>query len=395
MKKFSVKLFLAVMLRGLCQAFGWFFGLFGYKRDGKFAKCVWGLFAISVAVIMVIRAVMMVTEAVEYYYEEYYKEAHCYDPSCCYANYISEHVYYHEACSGEGYVYNTLKGKKTVKDVQCITESGEKDTLVCFSNGKKQGYFNKFTGEQVIEPKYDHACVFSEGLACVDIGGYMKFIDTTGKVIIDSEMKYVPGLSDYVFHWGYCVIKAKDGEHYGLMDRKGQIVLSTVFKEIERDAEYNLWRVQKGREMAVLDRDLKYVLPLMECSLMIYEGTINVTMPDHTLRMYTLQGDLMNDFCITDVRMLEYEKEEMRYEPAEYGDNDNNRVEMPSYHPQATARLRAYTAGDGYEGLMTADGKKVTMPLYKDIEAIGYDMYLCALTDYDKVIVNGKGEVVK
>ena len=44
---------------------------------------------------------------------------------------------------------------------------------------------------------------------------------------------------------------------------------------------------------------------------------------------------------------------------------------------------------------MTADGQKVTMPLYKDIEAIGYDMYLCALTDYDKVIVNGKGEVVK
>ena len=115
MKNVSVKLFLAVMWRGLCQAFGWFFGLFGYKRDGKFAKCVWGLFAISVAVIMVTRAVMMVTEAVEYYYEEYYKEANCYDPSCCYANYISEHVYYHEAGRGEGYVYNTRKGKKTRK----------------------------------------------------------------------------------------------------------------------------------------------------------------------------------------------------------------------------------------------------------------------------------------
>jgi len=26
-----------------------------------------------------------------------------------------------------------------------------------------------------------------------DVGGYMKFIDTAGKVVIDSELKYVPG----------------------------------------------------------------------------------------------------------------------------------------------------------------------------------------------------------
>ena len=66
-----------------------------------------------------------------------------------------------------------------------------------------------------------------------------------------------------------------------------------------------------------------------------------------------------------------------------------------SYHPKATARLRAYVAGDGYEGLMTANGHKVSMPLYKDIEALGYDLYLCTTTNYDKLVINGKGEVVR
>lgn len=42
MKRVSVRMFFTVMWRGMCQALGWFFGLFGYKRDGKFAKCVWG-----------------------------------------------------------------------------------------------------------------------------------------------------------------------------------------------------------------------------------------------------------------------------------------------------------------------------------------------------------------
>lgn len=42
MKKVSCKMFFTVLWRGICQLLGWFFGLLGYKREGKFAKCVWG-----------------------------------------------------------------------------------------------------------------------------------------------------------------------------------------------------------------------------------------------------------------------------------------------------------------------------------------------------------------
>lgn len=40
---------------------------------------------------------------------------------------------------------------------------------------------------------------------------------------------------------------------------------------------------------------------------------ITVTMPDHTICKYDLQGKLIDDFYIVNVRMLEYEKDEIVY----------------------------------------------------------------------------------
>ena len=56
MKKVSAKLFFSVMWKGVCQAVSWFFGLFGYKRDGKYAKVIWGIFATSAAIFMAMLA---------------------------------------------------------------------------------------------------------------------------------------------------------------------------------------------------------------------------------------------------------------------------------------------------------------------------------------------------
>jgi hypothetical protein len=44
---------------------------------------------------------------------------------------------------------------------------------------------------------------------------------------------------------------------------------------------------------------------------------------------------------------------------------------------------------------MTPEGHIVTPPLYREIEAVGHDLYLCK-TDYQYgVILNGKGQQVK
>ena len=47
-----------------------------------------------------------------------------------------------------------------------------------------------------------------------------------------------------------------------------------------------------------------------------------------------------------------------------------------------------------FKGLITVEGYIVTMPLYKDIQAIGADLYLCTISDYsENVIINGKGQI--
>lgn len=397
MKQISASLFFTVLWRGVCQTLGWFFGLFGYKRDGKFAKCVWGLFATSGAIIMAFFALVIFIAGVNAVYNRYYKPHYCDDEYCYHSEYINRDIYFHNTEDGKGYIYNKRTGEKLIKHIAWIAKPLGRDTLVCYSNGRKRGYFSKNTGKVAIEPKYDHAWVFSEGLASVDDNGYIKFIDGTGKVVIDQKMPYIPNMEGYVFHGGYCVVDTDDGEQYGLMDKKGNIVLPMEYSSIYPSHDFKFWRLQKGEEMAVLDSNLKPILPLNECSISIGDGTIDVTMPDHTMRKYDMEGTLIDDFYITSVRMLEYEKEEIKYRDNVVNKVDDELTEIleESYHPHATARLRAYVAGDGYEGLMSADGHVVTMPLYKSIEAIGYDLYLCDVSNSDKVIVNGKGEVVK
>ena len=58
----------------------------------------------------------------------------------------------------------------------------------------------------------------------VEEDGKIKFLDSTGKIVIDNGMKY-DGTSDgYVFHGGYIAVCAEASEKYGLMDNTGNMV---------------------------------------------------------------------------------------------------------------------------------------------------------------------------
>ena len=396
MKKITGELFFAVLWKGLTQCLGWFFGLFGYKRDGKFAKCVWGMFATSSSIVMTLFALVLLCCFGESVYNRYFRN-HCCDEEYCYhSEHDSRDIYYHNTDDGKSYIYNKRTGEKLIKHIAWIAKPLGKDTLVCYSDGKKRGYFSKNTGKVIIEPKYDHAWVFSDGLASVDDNGYIKFIDGTDKVVIDEKMPYIADMEGYVFHSGYCVVDTDDGELCGLIDKTGKIVLDKEYSSISPANDFSLWKVRKGDESGVLDSNLNPIIPLMECDIYINDGTIDVTMPNHTVRKYDYQGQLINDFYVANVCALEYEKDEVLYQTRTHDDEGNEYAtpSVESYRPKAIARLYTYSAG-GYVGLMTASGHIVTMPLYKSIEAIGYDLYLCMVSNGDHVIVNGKGEIVK
>lgn len=394
MKKVSVKLFFAVLWKGVCQAVAWFFGLFGYKKT--FSKLVWGLFATSVTVILTVFAILLVTKMGEIVYEKHFEEKYCYDPDCYNSEYLGKNIYYHDSGDGRSYVFNSLTEEKKIKNIAWIARPEGADSLVCFSDGKKRGYFNKNTGEVIIPARYDHAWVFSEGLASVDEGGSIKFIDSTGKTVIDNVALYKPGMDGLFFHGGYCMIDNEGPELCCLIDKSGWTVLQE-FNSIVHNGNYDLWKVCKGNEQGVYDKNMNLIVPMTEATIHLFDDEICMTMPDHTMRKYDTKGHLIHDFYIMSVRDLEFEKPEVVNRPPSTNVASEEIVEIidENYRPKAIARLRAYTAGDNYDGLMTREGRIVTKPLYEYIEAIGDDLYLCTVSNNDKVVLNGKGEIVK
>ena len=394
MRKISTKMFFTVVWRGICQVLGWFFGLFGYKREGKFAKCVWGMFSISAAILMTILAGIAIYGCYEHF-----------ERKCRFANYVEEKGgtyvsstlgYFPDYDGNKGYIFNKQTREKVLKGVDWIALPLGKDSLVCFSSDKKRGYFNAKNGNVVVEPKYDHAWIFSDGLGAVEEDGRIKFLDSTGKIVIDNGMKY-DGTSDgYVFHGGYIAVCAEASEKYGLMDKTGNMVLPLEYDYIDIANNLEYWRVRKDKQWAVYDKNMNQILPFIDGCVYITDSSIDVAMSDHTMRKYDFEGNLINDFYISETRHLAYDTGEVYYAKDSYTDDDGDEQEyLEERNKQATARLRAYAAGDGYEGLMTPEGHVITMPLYKNIEAIGPDTYLGTVSDGDKVIVNGKGEVVR
>lgn len=395
MKKVSCKMFFSVLWKGICQALGWFFGLFGYKRDGKFAKCVWGVFTVSATVIMAILATVFSMEFYDHIKKQNYWDNYCEIHGGLYVSELIGYVRDFDA-EGEGYLINKKTGKKVLKGIEWIAKPLGNDSLVCFSKDKKRGYFNAKNGKVVVEPKYEHAWIFSDGLGAVEEDGKIKFLDSTGKIVIDNGLKYESGSNGYVFHGGYIAVCAEADNKYGLMDKIGKMVLPLEYDYIDVANNLEYWRVRKDTQWAVYDKNMNQTLPFIDGYVYVSDQTIDVTMSDHTMRKYDFDGNLIDDFYITDTHHLRYDTDDVYYAKENYTDDEGDEQEyLEERTKQATARLRSYTAGDGYKGLMTPEGRIITKPLYENIEAIGSDTYLCTVSNGDKVIANGKGEIIR
>lgn len=153
--------------------------------------------------------------------------------------------------------------------------------------------------------------------------------------------------------------------------------------------------VSKGGMQSVLTENLKPILPFMEADLWISGNSITATMKDHTLRKYNLQGELIDDFLISNVDRLLYDTDEIRYTTAKnYDDEGNLTGETAEAEPtpyQKTANCKKNEAELDWYGLMSPNGKVITPPRYCDITAIGYDLYLCKTDDIRGEVLNGKG----
>lgn len=383
---------LTSLLAGIAN---WFTVILGMRDDSKYGKFLRRVVGSCFAFIMIVFAAAAGSALCEAVYDALEIDKYL-DDSYYDQQYLSRNAMFYIKYGEDGFV-KTVDGETTITGIKWIAKPLGMDSLVCYSDGEKRGYFNKFTGQPVIKPRYDHAWVFSDGLAAVDDDGWIKFIDTTGKVVIDPKIPYISDSEGYVFHNNLCVISNDRLDRFGMIDEHGKVVLKPEYFSIFPSGKY--WIVDNGDGKCVLDSALNTVIPYLKGYIWVNDDYISVTLDNHIIQRYSLSGKLINDFYVNDVSYLTYETNDLRYITSKtYNDDGTLASETEETDPQPVERMakcKRYEAESGWYGLMTADGKVITPPSYCDIKAIGYDTYLCKDNNEDGVILNGKGEKIR
>lgn len=113
-----------------------------------------------------------------------------------------------------------------------LTENADQTEGALFGvtvNGK-HGFIDKH-GNIVIQPKYENAYPFSDGLAAVQVGNLWGFINRHDKLIIEPQFIQV-GL----FSHGYAPVKLHHQylKGWGYIDTQGKLVIKPQFDHVER-----------------------------------------------------------------------------------------------------------------------------------------------------------------
>ncbi len=121
------------------------------------------------------------------------------------------------------------------------------EKLTRIKSGDKYGYIGVINGKKIfIEPQYDFAWDFSEGLAVIEIAGKQGFIDINGETVIQPIFDKA-----YSFSEGFAKIKM--GGKYGYIDKNGKIVIGVQFDDAG-DFNRGIARVLMGKEKYFIDK---------------------------------------------------------------------------------------------------------------------------------------------
>ena len=186
---------------------GWVTSLLGMNDNSKYSCILRHAIGTAATVFVVVWAISVVWSFGQRVYRNVTsaRNSENYDVYEC-ARLSNDITYYGSYNGNNGYLKNT-KGKKVLKNIEWVYSSNEDDSLACFSNGSLRGYFHIRDGHLVVPPTYDHAWIFSEGLAAVDKGGSIRFINTAGQMAFDNSFAYNDLDFGYVFHDGYCAVR--------------------------------------------------------------------------------------------------------------------------------------------------------------------------------------------
>ena len=349
-----------------------------WVRSRKILNISW---KVALVVIGIFAALLIFSVVWEQKNDHYGKDAHYWDRD------LSENICVHVFSYGNARVYDRKAEKYVTPRLEWVASTPDRDSLTVFC-GKdgKRGFLNVNTGKIVIDGKYEHAWIFSEGLAAVvEPGGKMGFIDVTGEYVIAPEIGYIDS-HDYVFKHGVCCIADGDGNQ-GLLSRDGKWVLPQEYSWIDYVAETDMFIPTKDEKDGLIKNgSFEWVYPVEYDDISWTDAPTGhgfILYKDFRSQHVSVDGKVIDSFLIDGTEELRYM---VKCDPV---DGDEYAI---------SEKVIAFCVY-GLWGVMDKTTGNVIIPAkYGRIEMASKDIVQCGLEKYgnnDYVLYDLKGRKIE
>lgn len=353
--------------------------LFASQSEFKFGTFIRRAFTTCIAIMLFALVALSIVCSYEYVRNKYAtnktenEEQYASDE-----RYISRNIYFHNPSDSMGYIYNYHTNEKLIEDVGLVAKPVDGDKLICFSTGTKRGYFNAYTGKIVIRPCYDKAWVFSDGLAAVQKGKDLFFINHKGKRAFKKLFEFSDNADGYCFHNGYCIIAVGDC-HFGVINKKGEWTIPPIYVDLKRRLD-DYWIVKNKDGYGLMKGFRKMILPCKYIYMDIDDFGILVQNKDCTMQRLNFDLTIKDKFVCEEIEPLLYR---------------TTKLNKKGGHIMAVASCNSYSVGgsnNGY-GLIDYNGRPLTKPIFSQIVAINKNIFLCKQED-NGILLNNHGEKI-
>lgn len=320
------------------------------------------------------------------------------------------HHYEYKHGSQYGFITDS-DGRKVVKDVSGLHQEYG-DSILIYEQNNFRGYLNLKSGRHLVKAdKYTAAYFYREGRALAMTDDRIYILDEDGHEVGLSFANTGERNTDInCFHNGGLPMAGPDGQ-MGVIDRNAQWVIKPQFDYVTFGVGH-YWIAKRyalppsaeatsqSAYAAVYDDSFHCIIDGEWSHVWVSaDAGIIATAMDNSQRRYDFSGNLVSDFVFETVETMAYETGNTEWhltKEVSYGYDSDEKVYDQEVPVTGIANLLKYTTSDGWEGLMTTDGKPLTAPSYWEIKAIAKNLYVGSLEKSGQysVLLNEKGQEI-